>query len=70
MNKKRWSIILAIFFLKGELQCQPVARVLYEGRLTKPAVTFQTLPKLSDILSDCKIEPVKTYLSTQVDRSL
>ena len=79
MDKKGWTryypfsigdknFIMRIF-LTSELQYQPKVRVLYEGTLTNPAVTFQVLPPLNDILSDCKIKPIKTYLSTQVDRS-
>ena len=56
-------------FLTGELYYQPKARVLYEGTLSNPAVTFQILPSLNDILSDCKIKPFKTYSTAQVDRS-
>lgn len=56
-------------FLTEELQYQPKVKVLYEGTLERPAVTFQILPSLNDILSDCRIKPLRTYSTAQVDRS-
>lgn len=79
MGKKGWtryypfSIGLNNFimriFLTEELQYQPKVTVLYEGKLESPAVTFQVLPSLNDILSDCKIKPVRTYSTANIDRS-
>ncbi len=56
-------------FLTEELRYQPDAKILYEGTLKYPAVTFQILPSLNDILSDCRIKPFKTYSTAQVDGS-
>lgn len=56
-------------FLTEELQYQPNVRVLYEGTIEEPAVTFQILPSLNDILLDCKIKPFRTYSTTLVDQS-
>ena len=56
-------------FLTEEFSYQQKAQVLYEGILTDPAITFQILPSLNDILSDCRIKPIKTYSSSQVDKS-
>jgi len=55
--------------LTEELRYQPKVKVLYEGTLVSPPVTFQVLPSVNDILSDCKIAPFKIYSSSQVDRS-
>lgn len=56
-------------FLTAERAYQPQAPILFEGGVNNPAVTFQVLPSVSDILSDCKIKPFKTYSSSQVGRS-
>jgi hypothetical protein len=56
-------------FLTSELHYQPNVKVLYEGSLRDPAVTFQVLPSLGELLSDCNIKPFKTYPTSQVDRS-
>ncbi len=62
------SFIMRIF-LTEEKYFQPVAPVLYEGSIVNPEVTFQILPSLNDILSDCKIKPTRTYSTRQVDTS-
>jgi hypothetical protein len=56
-------------FLTSELEYQPKTKVLYEGKLGSPAVTFQVLPPLSEILSDCPIKPIRAYSPSQVERS-
>ena len=56
-------------FLTAELQYQPKVKVLYEGKLDDPDITFQILPSLSDILSDCNIKPFRTYSTAKVDSS-
>ncbi|MDD5174660.1 MAG: hypothetical protein WC482_03800 [Candidatus Omnitrophota bacterium] len=56
-------------FLTSERAYQPSAPILYEGAITVPAVTFQVLPSLNEILSDCKIKPRQSYSSSEVDRS-
>ena len=56
-------------FLTDEKLYQPDAPVLYEGSIESPAVTFQVLPSLNEILSDRKIKPHKTYSSFEVARS-
>lgn len=56
-------------FLTEELRFQPDAPVLYEGSISFPAVTFQVLPSLNEILSTCKIKPHKTYFSLEAARS-
>ena len=56
-------------FLTCEKAYQPAAPVLYEGSIANPAVTFQVLPSLSEILSDCKIKPARIYSSRQIDTS-
>ena len=43
---------------------------LYEGAIADPAMTFQALPSINEILSDCKIKPLKFYYSYSVSRSL
>jgi hypothetical protein len=56
-------------FLTEELQYQPKVKILYEGALKDPAITFQILPSLNDIMSDCRIKPFKTYSTAQADSS-
>jgi hypothetical protein len=56
-------------FLTVERSYQPEAPVLYEGSIANPAVTFQVLPSINEILSGCKIQPRRTYSSTEVNRS-
>ncbi len=56
-------------FLTAERAYQPSVPVLYEGALADPAVTFQILPSLNEILSDCKIKPLKLYYSSAASRS-
>ena len=79
MGKKGWTryypfsigdknFIMRIF-LTEELRYQPEVKILYEGRLESPAITFQILPSLNEILSDCGIKPFRAYSSSQVDGS-
>jgi hypothetical protein len=79
MGKKGWTryypfsigdrnFIMRIF-LTAEVQYQPKIKVLYEGRLDDPDITFQILPSLNDILSDCTIKPFRAYSTTQADSS-
>jgi hypothetical protein len=56
-------------FLTAERPYQTEAPVLYEGSINNPAVTFQVLPSINEILSDCKIQPHRTYSSSEVNRS-
>ena len=56
-------------FLTKELQYQPKVKVLYEGTLDNPAVTFQVLPSLGELLSDCSMKPFRAYSTSQVDKS-
>ena len=56
-------------FLTAERSYQPEAPILYEGSLANPAVTFQVLPSLNEILSGCKIKPRRIYHSSEVNRS-
>jgi len=56
-------------FLTSERSYQPPAPVLYEGSIATPAVTFQVLPSLNTILSDCKIKPRQSYSISEVARS-
>jgi hypothetical protein len=56
-------------FLTSEERYQSEVKVLYEGKLDNPAVTFQVLPSLNELLSDCKIKPFRAYSSSQVDKS-
>lgn len=62
------SFILRIF-LTEEKAYQPAVAILYEGNIQNPAVTFQVLPSLNEILADCKIKPSRTYSTHQVDSS-
>jgi len=62
------SFIMRIF-LTAEKLYQPSVTVLYEGSVENPAVTFQVLPSLNEILADCKIAPRRTYSTHQVDSS-
>lgn len=63
------SFIMRIF-LTSESAHQPSLTILYEGTIASPAVTFQVLPPLNDILSDCKIKPRRAYSSSEVNHSL
>ncbi len=56
-------------FLTVERTYQPAAPILYEGAIADPAITFQILPSLNEILSDCKIKPIKLQHSTATSRS-
>jgi hypothetical protein len=56
-------------FLTSERSYLPAAPILYEGSIATPAVTFQVLPSLNTILSDCKIKPHRAYSPTEVNRS-
>jgi len=56
-------------FLTVERAYQSSAPVLYEGVIANPAVTFQVLPSLNEILADCKIKPIKIYHSSATSRS-
>ena len=56
-------------FLTDERSYQPEAPILYEGSITNPAVTFQVLPSINEIISGCKIQPRRTCSSSEVDRS-
>ena len=40
------------------------------SKMIDPVVTFQALPSINEILSDCKIKPLKFYYSSFVSRSL
>ena len=62
------SFIMRIFLTEEKL-FQPAVPVLYEGSITNPAVTFQVLPSLNEILSDCRIKPTRAYSTRQVDSS-
>lgn len=62
------SFIMRIF-LTSEAHYQPSAPILYEGVIKNPAVTFQVLPSLNEILAGCKIRPIRTYSTRQVDSS-
>lgn len=56
-------------FLTIERHYQPVVPILYEGSIASPAITFQVLPSLNEIMSDCKIKPRVSYSSSEVSRS-
>lgn len=56
-------------FLKEDNRRQQALPILYEGRIEDPAVVFQVLPSLNEILSSCKIKPRCTYSTRQVDSS-
>ena len=56
-------------FLTSERSFLPDAPILYEGSIMNPAVTFQVLPSLKEILSDCKIKPRQVHSSPEVLRS-
>jgi len=56
-------------FLTSERAYQPAAPILYEGSLAHPAVTFQMLPSINEIISVHKIRPHRTYPSAEVNRS-
>jgi len=56
-------------FLTAERAYQPSTSVLYEGSIAHPAVTFQVLPSINEIISNCKIKPHVIYSSYEVDRS-
>lgn len=56
-------------FLTAERPYQPPVAVLYEGNIVNPAVTFQVLPSLNEILAECKIAPRRTYSTRQLDSS-
>ncbi|MDP3791416.1 MAG: hypothetical protein Q8R38_05195 [Candidatus Omnitrophota bacterium] len=79
MDKKGWTryypfsiygkdFIMRIF-LTEEKRYQHSAPILYEGNIQNPAVTFQVLPSLNEILSDCKIKPHRTYSTRSTDSS-
>ena len=56
-------------FLTAERSYQPEAKVLYEGKLAEPEVTFQILPSLNEMLADCSAKPFKIYSPSQAERS-
>ena len=56
-------------FLKEDHRRQQAAPILYEGRVEDPAVVFQVLPSLNEILSNCKIKPRYAYSTREVDSS-
>lgn len=56
-------------FLTSERAFQAPVAALFEGNIEQPAVTFQVLPCLNEILADCKIKPTRIYPSRQVDSS-
>lgn len=62
------NFIMRIFLTEEKLY-QPDAPVLYEGSIVNPAVTFQVLPSLNEILADCKIKPTRIYSTRLVDSS-
>ena len=62
------SFIMRIF-LTAERAFQSSVPVLYEGAIANPAITFQVLPSLNEILSDCRIKPLKLYYSSAASRS-
>ena len=62
------SFIMRIF-LTAERTYQPSAPILYEGSLANPAVTFQVLPSINEIISVHKSKPHRTYYSPEVNRS-
>ena len=55
-------------FLTAERAYQSAEAVLYEGAINDPAVTFQILPSINDIISSCKIKPHSTYSSSEVNQ--
>ena len=79
LGKKGWTRYYPFFvgnkafimriFLTSERAYQPSAPVLYEGAIADPAITFQVLPSINEILSDCKIKPLRTYSLSEVARS-
>ena len=56
-------------FLTAERAYQPSAPVLYEGSIADPAVTFQILPSINEMISGCKIKPRQIYSSSEVNHS-
>ena len=79
MGKKGWTryypfsigdrhFIIRIF-LTEERAYQAKAQTLFEGAIDNPAVTFQILPGINDILKDCRIAPYKFYPSSEADKS-
>jgi len=56
-------------FLTAERSYQVPVATLFEGSIQKPAVTFQVLPCVNEILADCKIKPIGTYPTHEVDGS-
>ncbi|MDD5136897.1 MAG: hypothetical protein PHN63_06095 [Candidatus Omnitrophica bacterium] len=62
------SFIMRIF-LTSERSYQTEAPILYEGSLANPAVTFQVLQSLNELLSDLVIKPLKIHYSPEVSRS-
>ena len=84
MSKKKWSGVLAILLLVQSVisspvlsfegsflnpPTQPFSLVLYEGTIADPAITFQVLPSLNEILSDCKSKPIKLHSLSATSRS-
>ena len=63
------NFIMRIFLTELPHSQVEAKKILYEGKLKKPAVTFQVLPFsfLNDILPECKL--IKTYSSAEVDES-
>ena len=92
MAKKKWFILLVVFFLgQGLIPLQALSfesiplnsftnidinyfdqmiKNIHEDSLAKTKVTFAAMPSLNEILSDCKIKPLTTYSSSEVNRSL
>src|SRR3989338_7830800 len=62
------SFIMRIF-LTEELRFQFEAPVLYEGILTNPAVTFQVLPGINEIVAGRKAEPIRIHSTRPSDSS-
>ena len=56
-------------FLTTEKTYQLPMTFLWEDSLPDPAVTFQILPPLSEMLKDHKITPQRTYPAHEVDSS-
>lgn len=56
-------------FLTSERRYQHQVTVLYEGNIENPALTFQVLPSLNEILSSCRIKPIRTFSTRNVDSS-
>lgn len=57
-------------FLTAERAYQAEAKVLFEGSLENPPVTFQILPDLNSILRDCVIKPHVIHPSSEAARSI